>query len=392
MSAQTKAKIGKLKKRMLSPLFEFLKDSRAVGIVLIICTIISMVLANSPLQQQYLSLWEMPLEVPINGAHLPHSLLHWINDGLMVCFFLLVGMEIKRELTIGELSSIKKSALPVMAAAGGMICPAIVFSIFNANTPYNNGWGIPMATDIAFSLGVLSLLGNRVPVTLKIFLMALAIIDDLGAILTIAIFYTNELKIAYLLWAILPLFLLIALNWFKVRNLIAYILPGLILWYLIFNSGVHATIAGVLLAFCIPLSRINRLLHQMYEPVNFIIMPIFALANTAIAFPNEISHVLNSTINYGVLAGLIIGKPVGITLFSYLAVRLKLASLPSQVLWRQIFGIGLVAGIGFTMSIFIATLAYAEHDLQVISKISVVAASIIAGISGYFYLKSQKPN
>lgn len=371
-------------------MFEFLNDSRAVGIVLIVCTILSMILANSPFQQQYLNFWEMQVNITLSDLYLPHSLLHWINDGLMVFFFLLAGMEIKRELTIGELSSIKKSALPVVAAAGGMICPAIIFFIFNAGTPYKSGWGIPMATDIAFSLGVLSLLGNRVPISLKIFLMALAIIDDLGAILTIAIFYTSELNIVYLLWAIVPMLFLIVINLFKVRNLIAYIIPGIILWYLIFNSGIHATISGVLLAFCIPLSRINSLLHHMHDPVNFIIMPIFALSNTAIAFPSQIVDVLTSTVNYGILAGLIIGKPLGITVFSYIATRLKLASLPADVSWRQLFGVGIVAGIGFTMSIFIATLAYAENDLQVISKISVVAASVITGASGYLYLRLQK--
>jgi Na+:H+ antiporter, NhaA family len=375
-------------RKFLSPLHEFLHDSRAVGIVLIICTVISLILANSPWQQLYIDFWETGTHI---SDHLPHSLLHWINDGLMVPFFFLVGMEIKRELTTGELSSIRKSLLPVIAAMGGMICPAIIFLVFNTGTPYSHGWGIPMATDIAFSLGVLSLLGKRVPVALKIFLTALAIIDDLGAILTIAVFYTASIQSAYLLTGAAILLLLILLNVFKVQRLIFYIIPGVLLWYCIYNSGIHATIAGVLLACCIPLPRLPRLIVRLHDPVNFIIMPIFALSNTAIIFPPDMLHAFNNSISYGILAGLIIGKPLGILLFSYLAVKFKVALPLRQISWSQLFGAGIIAGIGFTMSIFISGLAYSGYAEQTTSKIAVIAASLIAGITGYFYMRSTKP-
>lgn len=383
-------KIGRFRKRLLSPLYEFLRDSRAVGIVLIVCTLISLVVANSPYQVPYLHFWETELHVP-QGWHLPHTLLHWINDGLMVLFFFLVGMEIKRELMVGELSSIRKSMLPALAALGGMICPALLFLAFNAHTDHLQGWGIPMATDIAFSLGILSLLGNRVPVNLKIFLMALAIIDDLGAILAIAIFYTEELKLVYLFSAGGVVALLVGLNLLKVQRLIFYFIPGIVLWYCIFNSGIHATIAGVLLAFCIPLTRIADLIHNLHDPVNFVIMPVFALANTAIVFPPDIWQAFTDTVSYGILAGLVIGKPLGIFLFSYTATRFKLAALPHKTTWGHLTGAGIIAGIGFTMSIFISTLAYTEAHLQVISKMSVLAASLIAGIAGYLYLRILKP-
>lgn len=381
--------VRKIRKKLLSPLYEFLQDSRAVGIVLIVCTFMSLVAANSPYQLPYLHFWETEVHVP-QGWHLPHTLLHWINDGLMALFFFLVGMEIKRELTVGELSSIRKSMLPALAALGGMICPALIFLAFNIHTEHVHGWGIPMATDIAFSLGILSLLGNRVPVTLKIFLMALAIIDDLGAILAIAIFYTDELQMVYLLSGAGVLAVLITLNMLKVQRLIFYLIPGIALWYCIFNSGIHATIAGVLVAFCIPLTRIADLIHNLHDPVNFIIMPVFALANTAIVFPPDIWLAFTDTVSYGILAGLVLGKPLGIFLFSYTASRLKLAALPHKTTWAQLTGAGIIAGIGFTMSIFISTLAYAEADLQVISKMSVMAASLIAGIAGYLFLRMLK--
>lgn len=310
------------------------------------------------------------------------------HDG-MVLF--LVGMEIKRELTIGELSSVRKSILPVLAAIGGMLFPALIFALFNKNTPYAHGWGIPMATDIAFSLGILSLLGRRVPVSLKIFLMALAIIDDLGAILTIAVFYTPHLDIKYLLIGGGVLLIPILLNFLKVQRLILYLIPGVVLWYCLFNSGVHATIAGVLLAFCIPQDKIASLVHGLHDPVNFIIMPIFALANTAIQLPSDIHGALNNNISYGIIAGLVIGKPLGIFTLSFIAVKLKLATLPSHSNWWQLAGIGLIAGIGFTMSIFISSLAYDERELQIIAIMSVIVASVIAGFAGFIFLRTLKP-
>ncbi|NSL91138.1 Na+/H+ antiporter NhaA [Chitinophaga solisilvae] len=384
-------------KTLLSPLHTFLKDSRAVGIVLIVCTLVSMILANSGVQEGYVAFWNTLFD-PAGGhhyqyraLHLPNSYLLWINDGMMVLFFFLVGMEIKRELTVGELSSFRKSILPVLAAIGGMVFPALIFTLFNSGTPYAHGWGIPMATDIAFSLGILSLLGKRVPVGLKIFLMALAIIDDLGAILTIAVFYTPHLEVKYLLIGGAVFLIPVLLNLLKVKRLILYYIPGVVLWYCLFNSGVHATIAGVLLAFCIPQDKIADLVHDLHDPVNFIIMPVFALANTAIQLPSDIWGALHNNISYGIIAGLVLGKPLGIFVLSFTAVKLKLAALPSKSRWTQLFGVGIIAGIGFTMSIFISSLAYIEREYQIISIISVIAASLLAGILGYVFLRILKP-
>ncbi|WP_429050363.1 Na+/H+ antiporter NhaA [Chitinophaga sp. W3I9] len=392
-----KNSINIIRKTLISPIHTFLKDSRAVGIVLIVCTIISMVLANTGAHEDYIGFWNTLFD-PAGGhhyqygsLHLPNSWLLWINDGMMVLFFFLVGMEIKRELTVGELSSVRKSILPVLAAIGGMLFPALIFVLFNKNTAYAHGWGIPMATDIAFSLGILSLLGRRVPVALKIFLMALAIIDDLGAILTIAIFYTPHLDVKYLLIGGGVLLIPLLLNFLKVQRLIFYYIPGIVLWYCLFNSGVHATIAGVLLAFCIPQDRIAALVHSLHDPVNFIIMPVFALANTAILLPADISGALHNNISYGIIAGLVLGKPLGIFTLSFVAVKLKLATLPSKSGWLQLAGVGLIAGIGFTMSIFISSLAYQEREMQIIAIMSVIVASLAAGIAGFIFLRLIKP-
>lgn len=386
-----------IRKTLISPIHTFLKDSRAVGIVLIVCTVVSMVLANSSMQDAYVGFWNTLFD-PAGGhhyqyraLHLPNSYLLWINDGMMALFFFLVGMEIKRELTTGELSSLRKSILPVLAAIGGMLFPALIFTLFNKNTPYAHGWGIPMATDIAFSLGILSLLGKRVPVGLKIFLMALAIIDDLGAILTIAIFYTPHLDLKFLLIGGGVLLVPILLNFLKVQRIMFYYIPGIVLWYCLFNSGVHATIAGVLLAFCIPQERISDLVHSLHDPVNFIIMPVFALANTAIQLPSDVAAALHNDISYGIIAGLVLGKPLGIFIMSFAAVKLKLASLPSKSGWLQLAGVGLIAGIGFTMSIFISSLAYQERELQIIAIMSVIVASLAAGIAGFIFLRVIKP-
>lgn len=386
--------IGKVRNKLISPIFQFLADSRAVGIVLIACTVISLFLANSAWATPYVSFFNTLFDpagghhYEWQGLHLPNSWLLWINDGFMVLFFFLVGMEIKRELTTGELASIRKSLLPVLAAVGGMLAPALIYVLFNGSTPFGHGWGIPMATDIAFSLGILSLLGSRVPISLKIFLTALAIIDDLGAILTIAIFYTDELHTMYLYIGGGIFALLLLLNYLKVQRLILYFIPGIILWYCIFNSGIHATIAGVLLAFTIPLGKINALEHNLHDPVNFLIMPAFALANTAIAFPADLMQAFSHSVSFGVMAGLVLGKPLGIFLICFLAVKLKLASLPSNTNWKQLWGVGMIAGVGFTMSIFIATLAFKEVDIQVISVMSVILASVVAGIGGFIFLRA----
>jgi len=383
--------VRRIQHLLFSPLKSFLRDSRAVGIVLVLCTVLSLVLSNNALtRDSYLSWWLQPTGAP-RGWHLPPDILYWINDGLMAVFFFLVGMEIKRELLIGELASLRKSMLPVLGALGGMIFPALLFFAFNGGTPYHHGWGIPMATDIAFSLGILSLLGNRVSLQLKVFLTALAIIDDLGAIVVIAFFYSGGIQVGYLVGALGLFGVAVALNLLKCRRLLFYLLPGLGIWYCLLNSGIHPTIAGVLMAFCMPLARIADLEHALYDVVNFLIMPLFALANTAIVFPAQAGEIFHSPIAYGVLLGLFIGKPVGITLFSFLSVKLGIAALPSGTRWKQMWGVGMIAGIGFTMSIFVATLAYGDVEQQVISKMSVLAASVLAGISGYCFLRWISP-
>ena len=377
---------------IITPVRNFIKDSRATGIMLIGCTILSIAFSNIHFTSAaYTGFWQRNVAFFSPSVHLPTDPLHLVNDVLMTFFFMLVAMEIKRELVGGELASVRKSLLPILAALGGMICPAIIFTCFNAQTPFYHGWGIPMATDIAFSLGVLSLLGNKVPVQLKIFLTALAIIDDLGAVVTIALFYSSQLHWIYLMLGAVALGAIIALNRFRARSLYLYILPGIVLWYCIFNSGIHATIAGVLFAFCMPLNKIEKLENVLFFPVNFVIMPLFALANTAIILPAQFGHAFTTTISFGIMAGLVFGKPIGIFLFSFLASKTGIAALPSRTSYRQLFGISILGGIGFTMSIFTATLAYSLAGLQIISKVSIMAGSVISGLAGFAYLTYVKP-
>ncbi|MBX5438290.1 MAG: Na+/H+ antiporter NhaA [Thermoflavifilum sp.] len=366
---------------------DFIRSSKAVGIILLCCTVISLVMANVGNASAYHAFWhrERPIKVPV--GHLPNSLLLWINDGLMAVFFFLVGMEIKRELWEGELASFRRSILPVGAALGGMCIPACIYLVLNLHQPYVHGWGIPMATDIAFSLGILSLLGNRVPGSLKIFLTALAIIDDLGAIIVIAVFYTAQIHKLYLLIAAAMVALMLIFNFLKLQRLSWYVLPMCVLWYSMLNSGVHAAIAGVLSAFCLPLSLFARLEKQLHVPVNFVVLPMFALANTAVHIPVGTISLLGSSLGWGIMLGLILGKPLGIFAFSYLLVKFKLASLPSRVKWPHIIGVGLLGGIGFTMSIFITTLAFDVDDWQLIAKLSILIGSFVSGLSGYLYLK-----
>lgn len=372
---------------IISPIQEFINDSRAVGVTLIICTIISLIVSNSSGSDSYIAFWNTAIHSPIEGIAIPHTILYFINDALMAVFFLLVGMEIKRELLIGELSDFKKASLPIFAAIGGMVVPALLYFSLNAGTDSAHGWGIPMATDIAFALGILSLLGKKVPLSLKVLLAALAIIDDLGAILAIAIFYTDNLDWMYLAISGGLFLLLIAMNLLKVNRLYPYFIVGIILWYCMFNSGVHATLAGVMLALTIPLKRISKLEHGLHDPVNFIILPLFALANTAIVFPNELAATLASPINHGILLGLIVGKPLGITLISFIMVKLGIAQLPKGITWKHIIGMGFIAGIGFTMSIFISMLAFKPEDAQITAKLAVLIASTIAALVGYVYLR-----
>ena len=310
----------------------------------------------------------------------------------MAIFFLLVGLEIKREILEGELSSPKRAALPIFAAVGGMLVPAGIYAFFNSGTPTASGWGIPMATDIAFALAIISLLGKKVPGSLKIFLAALAIVDDLGAIIVIALFYTAEVHTIYLLYAAGIIGVLAVLNYLNVKNLIFYLIPGLFLWYFIHHSGIHATIAGVLLAFTVPTnpvkeaSPLERLEHGLSVPVNYFIMPIFALANTNIRFEKEMIEGLYSPLGFGIIFGLFLGKPIGVALFSWISVKLKMSDLPSQANWNHVIGLGLLAGIGFTMSIFISLLSFPDVESQTEAKFSILVASLLAGITGYIFL------
>jgi NhaA family Na+:H+ antiporter len=391
--------IGVLKNKFLHPLREFVHDSRSIGILLLSCTFISLLIANIPsLSQGYLHFWEANSDgsknhhTHIGILNLPNSFLVIINDFLMVFFFFLAGMEIKRELVCGELSSLKKSLLPIFAAIGGMLMPAIVYALFNkGNGNYIQGWAIPTATDIAFTLGVASLLGKRVPIALKIFITALAIIDDLGAIIVIALFYGGTIQFMYLLVCISLLLIIAVLNKRKVKFGVLNILMGLLLWYCMFNSGIHATVAGVLFALMIPTTSLSSFELKLHAPVYFFIMPIFVLANTAIVFPKDMTLAFEGTLSWGIILGLLIGKPLGICLTSYILVKQKIVHLPSKTNWYQMIGASILCGIGFTMSIFIATLAFNTSNEQTISKISVLVASVTAMIIGFIWLRFTKP-
>jgi len=373
-----------LKRTFLSPLLEFIQDSRAVGVILLICTVFSLLISNTFLGDYYLNFWNAEVHL---GAYMPHNILHWINDGLMAIFFFQVGMEIKREMVSGELASIKQSILPVVGALGGMLVPALIFTIFNNGTEFANGWGVPMATDIAFSLGIASLLSGRVPLALKIFLTALAIIDDLGAIVAIAIFYTSTIKFVYLFSGLGIFALLLLLTRFKIKFGFWNFLLGAVLWFCFFNSGVHATIAGVLFAFTIPIKFLDRIEHALHNYVNFLIIPIFALANTAIVIPLGFTEHMTNSLSLGIIAGLLLGKPLGIVLFCWLLVKLKIGQLAEGINWKHMIGLGLLAGIGFTMSIFISMLAFKDSFTQDISKMAVMVASVLAIICGYAWFK-----
>ncbi len=367
---------------------KFFQIAQSSGNLLIICVILSLLIANSSLGSNFQELLDFKL-----GSY---SISLWINDGLMTIFFLLVGLEIKREILEGELSSFKNATLPIFAALGGMLVPAAIFYFFNQGSKYENGWGIPMATDIAFSLAIISMLGKRVPISIKIFLTALAIVDDLGAIVVIAIFYTEKIETTYLLLCGLVLFILIILNFFKVKRHIFYLIPGVFLWYFMHHSGIHATIAGVLLAFTIPtnesdteISPLEKLEEKLHTPVNYFIMPLFALANTNIKFHNGMVDGLFTNFGYGIILGLALGKVIGINLFSFIAIKLKLSDLPNNSKWSQMLGAGLLAGIGFTMSIFIALLSYkGELEIQEEAKFAILVASAISGFMGYFLLRA----
>jgi Na+:H+ antiporter, NhaA family len=364
---------------------EFFESEKAGGILLVACTIVSLLITNSSFQEAYLQLWHTNI-----GSH---SLTHWINDGLMTIFFLLIGLELEREIYQGELSNVKNALLPVSGALGGMIFPAAIFLLFNIGKATQAGAGIPMATDIAFALGILSLLGNKVPTSLKVFLTALAVIDDLGAIIVIALFYTKTLVLTNLfislgLWLVVLIF-----NRLKVRNLVPYLLVGLGMWYFMLHAGVHATITGVLLGFAIPFGNGDEkstsyiLQHFLHKPVAFFILPLFALANTAVIINNHSLQSITQPLGLGIIGGLMLGKPIGIMLVSWLSVKAGLCRLPHDINWKHILGAGFLAGIGFTMSIFITLLAFTNEAIINDAKFLILIASLLSGITGFIWLK-----
>jgi NhaA family Na+:H+ antiporter len=373
---------------------DFFRSGQIGGIILLVCVAISLFIANSAYAEPFSNLLSTDFGFTFGTQTYAFSVSAWINDALMAIFFLLVGLEIKREMIEGELSSIKKASLPVVAALGGMLVPAFIYFLFNKGQDTASGWGIPMATDIAFALAIISMLGKSVPTSLKVFLAALAIVDDLGAILVIAIFYTNEVHFDYLLMAGGVMALLITFNFFNIKQLFFYLIPGVFLWYFIHHSGIHATIAGVLLALTIPTnatkveSPLEKLEHLLNGPVNYFIMPIFALANTNITFQKEMISGLVSPLGMGIIAGLFVGKTIGVTLFSWIAVKLKLGSLPSRSGWKHIIGLGMLAGIGFTMSIFISLLSFSDELHVTEAKFAILCASVISGLIGFIFLKS----
>ena len=422
--------------RVLRPFQQFVETGAIGGIILLATTVVALLWANSPWTPSYEHLWEQKLVIGPAGTPLEMTLHQWINDALMAVFFLLVGLEIKRELMVGELASPRQAALPILAALGGMVVPAAFYASFNAGGPGSAGWGVPMATDIAFALGVITLLGSKVPVGLKVFLTALAIVDDLGAVLVIAVFYTASLNFAAMLAAGAALAALMVLNRMQVYKLLPYLLIGTVLWYFLLQSGIHATIAGVVLALTIPAAtRINapdfsararslidefdrvetgaesvvtnrgqqealhamdqaasdvnapllRLEHALNRPVSFVIMPLFALSNAGVALGGA-GTALASPVAIGIMLGLVAGKVLGISAFSWLAVRLRWASLPQGASWGALVATAMLGGIGFTMSLFIAGRAFPDPAMLDEAKIGVLTASTIAGITGYLVL------
>ena len=373
----------------------FFRLEAASGLMLLIAAIIALAISNSNFSDLYFSTLEQYLFIGINNFGLKLSVHHWINDLLMAIFFFFVTLEIKREFIQGELSNLKKALLPIIGAVGGMLIPALVFVAINfGNTETLNGWAIPSATDIAFSLGILSLLGSRVPISLKIFLTALAIIDDLGAILIIAFFYSGDLSISYLSLILISYILLLTLNKFGVKKFIPYLIIGAFMWFFTYKSGIHATIAGVLLATTIPhrikdkdFSLLIKLEHAISPYVAFIIMPIFAFANAGVSLQGLSLLSLLQPVPLGILLGLFVGKQVGVMIFSYMAVKIGVAQMPDNSNWLSLYGVSVLTGIGFTMSLFVGNLAFAEN-IQYIDgvKIGVLAGSLLSTLFGYFIL------
>jgi Na+:H+ antiporter, NhaA family len=387
--------------RAVSAIREFLKLESASGIILVGAALLALIVNNSPLSGLYDLLLETPVEIRVGALQLAKPLLLWINDGLMAIFFLLIGLEVKREILDGQLSSISQIALPGIAAVGGMAIPALFFVLLNLNNPAAlNGWAIPAATDIAFALGIMALLGSRVPVSLKLFLLTLAIIDDLGAIVIIAIFYSGDLSHASLIGAGAAVLVLIAMNFMGVRRISAYIIVGVILWICVLKSGVHATLAGVILAFTIPLRTsegepcpLRELEHTLHPWIAFAIMPIFAFANAGVSLKGMSLGTLFEPIPLGVALGLFLGKQIGVLGFAIAGVKLGLAKLPGDLNWRSIYGASILCGIGFTMSLFISTLAFTgdNADYGIDARLGILAGSFLSAVIGYFVLKYSLP-
>jgi len=388
--------VKSMKTRLTKLFIDFFESEKTSGIILIFCTITSIAIANSYFGPDYLEFWHTKIAVGFGDTYsLRCSLEHWINDGLMTIFFLLIGLEIERELYIGELSNPKNASLPIIAAVGGMLLPALLHFLLNGGTSTQGGAGIPMATDIAFALGVLALLGDKVPASLKVFLAALAIIDDLGAIFVIALFYQGDFSLPYFGMALGVYAGLLVLNRLGINRLSVYLIPGIFMWYFMLKSGVHATISGVLLAFAIPFrngdekSPSYQLQHLLHKPAAFIIMPLFALANTGIALTDNWITGLMTSNSLGIFAGLFAGKPLGIVLFSLIAVKAGLSQLPEDMHWNHIIGAAFLGGIGFTMSIFITLLAFINPEIIQSSKISILVSSFLAGTVGFLILNKQ---
>jgi NhaA family Na+:H+ antiporter len=371
--------------RVTKAFISFFESEKAGGLILLLCTAFSLVISNTSFSESYFAIWHHPIA--------NHSFEHWINDGLMAIFFLMIGLELEREVYKGELSKFKDAILPISGALGGMLFPALIFLLFNFGTETQSGIGIPMATDIAFALGILSLVGNKVPNSLKVFLTALAVIDDLGAIIVIALFYTKTLYFINLVISLSIFAGLLVLNRMKVNNLWIYLIAGVFMWYFMLNSGVHATITGVLLAFAIPFQDGSektisyKLQHFLHKPVVFIILPLFALCNTAIVIGSDWLHNFTEDYSMGIIFGLILGKPLGIIVFSYLALLFGLAKLPKELSMKKLLGAGFLGGIGFTMSIFISLLAFDDAAIINNAKFMILVASLLSGIVGFLWLK-----
>jgi Na+:H+ antiporter, NhaA family len=388
---------ARLKKIPLTIFQRFFRTETLGGLVLLGFGLAALAIANSPLSDAYNHVWEIPLTLGIAPHELSLNLHDWINDGLMAVFFLLVGLEIKRELLAGELASVRQAALPIACAIGGMVVPALVYLIFNLRGLGAHGWGIPMATDIAFALGALNLIAPRAPIGAKVLLTALAIVDDMGAVLVISVFYSQAIIWSALGGAAVMLLVLIGFNLMGIRRLWPYLLVGVVLWYFVHASGVHATIAGVALAFTIPThSRINarefspglRLEHALHNFSAFVVMPLFAFANAGVKIDLSLQH---AEIGFGILAGLLFGKPLGIMMFALVAVKTGIASLPQAVNWRSLLGYGFLAGIGFTMSLFIAMLAFDDTASVNAAKRGIIAGSLLAGVAGAAMLRAGRP-